>query len=211
MTEQLKEALSAVVDGEADVFELRRVLDEVGRSPALADAWHRYHLIGEHLRGEPVTQSVSERSAMADAVWASAIEAAPATGTDSAFGIDTGAAARQEESGKAALFSVVDEPVAAAPAASLKKWAPVAVAASVAMMVLIGFNGLSGGDNTSTQPAVVQDNITIEGPVYQLATEVSPSDVRRANAYMLHHVQHKAMNAPGVASFVKVATFERAE
>ena len=51
MTEQLKEALSAVVDGEADVFELRRVLDEVGRSEELTEAWRRYHLIGERLRG----------------------------------------------------------------------------------------------------------------------------------------------------------------
>lgn len=210
MTEQLKEALSAVVDGEADVFELRRVLDEVGRSPELSAAWQRYHLIGEHLRGEPLALNAEGRNTMADAVWESALAAGPATGTDSAVGFDDQLAPASEATAKAALFSVVDEPVASSDTgAGLKKWAPVAVAASVAMMVLIGFNSIGDGAG-SAQPEVA-DNITIEGPVYQLATEVSPSDVRRASAYMLHHVQQKALNNPGVVSFVKVATYERSE
>ena len=210
MTEQLREALSAVVDGEADVFELRRVLDEVGRSPELAAAWTRYHLIGEHLRGEPLADAAQGRNAMADAVWESAVAAGPATGTDSAVGFDDHTAPASESMGKAALFSVVDQPpVTADSGVGLKKWAPVAVAASVAMMVLIGFNSI-GDTNSGTAPEVA-DSIQIEGPVYQLATEVSPSDVRRASAYMLHHVQQKALNNPGVVSFVKVATYERSE
>ncbi|MFK7914069.1 MAG: sigma-E factor negative regulatory protein [Pseudomonadales bacterium] len=215
MTEQLKEALSAVVDGEADVFELRRVLDEVGRSPALADAWQRYHLIGEHLRGEPIALDTAglsdQRNAMADAVWDSALAAGPATGTDSAVGYDDDSAPAAEAARKTALFSVVNEPTAAAgTGGALKKWAPIAVAASVAMMVLVGFNSLGGNTGGSAKPEVA-DNISIEGPVYQLTTEVSPSDVRRASAYMLHHVQQKALNNPGVVSFVKVATYERSE
>jgi sigma-E factor negative regulatory protein RseA len=35
MNEQLRQSLSAVVDGEADAFELRRVLDELDRDPEL--------------------------------------------------------------------------------------------------------------------------------------------------------------------------------
>ena len=45
MSEKLKEALSAVIDGEADEFELRRVLDEMGKDVELAGSWERYHLI----------------------------------------------------------------------------------------------------------------------------------------------------------------------
>lgn len=200
MTEQLKEALSAVVDGEADEFELRRVLDEVGRMPELAAAWNRYHLIGEHVRGEPLSVPASSVSAMADAIWQDL--------SNSAETVEPAPAAEQ-----VALFSVADDGAvpAAASDSSLRKWAPFAVAASVALMVLVGFNTLSDPPVAGDAPVVAESNIQIEGPVYQLATEVSPSDIRRANAYMLHHVQQKALNQPGVASFVKVATFEQAE
>ena len=44
MSEKLKESLSAVIDGEADEFELRRVLDEIGRNDQLALCWERYHV-----------------------------------------------------------------------------------------------------------------------------------------------------------------------
>ncbi|MEN9808097.1 MAG: hypothetical protein RL756_2617, partial [Pseudomonadota bacterium] len=52
MNEQLRQSLSAVVDGEADAFELRRVLDELDRDPELRATWMRYHLIGSVIRGE---------------------------------------------------------------------------------------------------------------------------------------------------------------
>ena len=52
MSEKLKESLSAVMDGEADEFELRRVLDEVSKDAELASSWDRYHLIGSVMRGE---------------------------------------------------------------------------------------------------------------------------------------------------------------
>ncbi|MDA1074992.1 MAG: anti-sigma factor, partial [Proteobacteria bacterium] len=32
MSDKLKESLSAVIDSEADEFELRRVLDEIGKN-----------------------------------------------------------------------------------------------------------------------------------------------------------------------------------
>ena len=46
MSEKLKGSLSAVIDGEADEFELRRVLDEVDKNEELRSTWERYHLIG---------------------------------------------------------------------------------------------------------------------------------------------------------------------
>src|SRR5262249_26789102 len=52
MSDQLKESLSAVMDGEADDFELRRALDEMSNDPALRGVWERYHLIGSALRRE---------------------------------------------------------------------------------------------------------------------------------------------------------------
>ncbi|MCY3841448.1 MAG: sigma-E factor negative regulatory protein [Gammaproteobacteria bacterium] len=49
--ESLNEALSAVVDGEAEELELRRVLNAVERDPEMRAKWERLHLIGDVMRG----------------------------------------------------------------------------------------------------------------------------------------------------------------
>ncbi|MGM0553748.1 MAG: sigma-E factor negative regulatory protein [Pseudomonadota bacterium] len=45
------ERLSALIDGETDDFETRRLLDELARSEVDRGLWERYHLIGDSLRG----------------------------------------------------------------------------------------------------------------------------------------------------------------
>ena len=49
--ESLNEALSAVVDDEAEELELRRVLNAVERDTELRAKWERLHLIGDVMRG----------------------------------------------------------------------------------------------------------------------------------------------------------------
>ena len=49
--ESLNEALSAVIDGEAEELELRRVLNAAERDPELRAKWERLHLIGDVIRG----------------------------------------------------------------------------------------------------------------------------------------------------------------
>jgi sigma-E factor negative regulatory protein RseA len=49
---RLNEALSALMDGEADELELRRVLREVPEKPELAAAWKRYHAVRASLQQE---------------------------------------------------------------------------------------------------------------------------------------------------------------
>ncbi|WP_019593712.1 sigma-E factor negative regulatory protein [Thioalkalivibrio sp. ALM2T] len=53
MTEQVSknERLSALVDGETDDFETRRLMDELVKSEEDRGQWERYHLIGDSLRG----------------------------------------------------------------------------------------------------------------------------------------------------------------
>lgn len=53
MKEQVtkNERLSALVDGETDSFETRRLIDELVRSEEDGRRWERYHLIGDSLRG----------------------------------------------------------------------------------------------------------------------------------------------------------------
>ncbi|WP_018873832.1 sigma-E factor negative regulatory protein [Thioalkalivibrio sp. ALJ16] len=53
MKEQVSknERLSALVDGETDDFETRRLMDELVKSDEDRARWERYHLIGDSLRG----------------------------------------------------------------------------------------------------------------------------------------------------------------
>ena len=217
MTEMLRQSLSAVIDDEADAFELRRVLDELDRNPDLRALWDRYHLIGGVLRGEYRAPA----AALRERVW-------------QALARDSG---DDEEAQPPRVPALQPEP-AAAPAAAVAaalsgersrvgRVPGLAVAASVAFAVVIGFNGLSGwsGGNggapqvataLTSQPAVSVPLPVTPRPGLQpelqprptLAAEASPSDVQRAQAYMLHHTQHQALNQPGVMSFVKMATYE---
>jgi sigma-E factor negative regulatory protein RseA len=52
-TEQQRQRLSALVDGEVGRFEAAAAISDVMRSPDLAECWERWHLIGRALRGEP--------------------------------------------------------------------------------------------------------------------------------------------------------------
>ncbi len=53
-----RQRLSAAMDGALTLSELEQVLDDVERDPALADAWSRYHRIGEHLRGAHSAEAI---------------------------------------------------------------------------------------------------------------------------------------------------------
>jgi sigma-E factor negative regulatory protein RseA len=220
MTEKLRQSLSAVIDDEADAFELRRVLDELGRDPELRGLWERYHLIGNALRGE----CAALPAALPDRVWR-ALEAA-----DNVAPVSGG--------GDAAVASASAGPAGAAQPWRMRagRMTGLAVAASVAFAVVLGFNTLSTDDPGAVpQIAGVNDPAVSRVPAAQgatqpgatgqradsrvadagivdsrvnLAAEISPSDVRRAQAYILHHTQQQALNQPGVMSFVKMATYE---
>ncbi|MCG6939777.1 MAG: sigma-E factor negative regulatory protein [Thiohalocapsa sp.] len=54
-TEQQRQRISALVDGELGRFEAAAAINDLTRSPELAASWERWHLIGRALRGEPNT------------------------------------------------------------------------------------------------------------------------------------------------------------
>ncbi|RKR06324.1 RseA-like anti sigma(E) protein [Kushneria sinocarnis] len=45
MNQKVRESLSALMDGEGDELELRRVLKSLDAAPEEADTWRRYHLV----------------------------------------------------------------------------------------------------------------------------------------------------------------------
>ena len=55
MNERINESLSALMDGEADELEIRRLLNQLEQDDELHAKWHRYQLLGAVMRGEPVT------------------------------------------------------------------------------------------------------------------------------------------------------------
>lgn len=198
MSSQLKEILSAVVDGEATHFETRRLIEETGRDPDLRSLWARYHLIGASMRREG--EAIDPKSAL-DRFWR-AIDATPAPAVDSA----TIPAARHR--------------------LRLGRVTGAAVAAAVALGVVIAFgpgttepvdlgNGVAGIDSQTLSVAPVLGTpaqVVSSRPDPRLAVRRLPSDtdVHRAQAYMLHHAHQTALNHPHTAGvpFVKVAAFE---
>jgi len=218
MTEQLRQSLSAVIDGEADAFELRRVLDELERDPELRAAWDRYHLIGSVIRGERTRQSQATARALARrvplAVRESSAERSVATADVPAGILDARSAGASR--GRRGTVGI-------------------ALAASVALATAVAFVGFESGPDLAETALVVEAAVPVEGqivvdapvaaspeelgrfaraelvaaPVAQVGfAEVSPSDLRRAHAYMLQHAQQRGFEQTGVISLVKMATYE---
>lgn len=204
MSEKLRQSLSAVIDDEADEFELRRVLDELNTDPQLQGLWERYHLFGSLLRQE----CVHEPLAIRERVWLS---------------LDR-EVLRGESREQAGEFDGQDSQVPEAVTSRFGRKTGLAVAASVAFAVALGVATLQSGNEVPIgEVAQVEDPSVTDGapflreplrepvavaPNIRLATDASPSDLRRARAYMLHHTQQKALNQAGVVNFVKMATYE---
>ena len=84
MNEPLREMVSAVVDGEASEFELRRVLDGC-EDAAVGALLARHFAVRSVLRGEtaalcPSQVSTQRNQVVASRVWFQAVEIAPAIG-----------------------------------------------------------------------------------------------------------------------------------
>ncbi len=192
MSEKLKESLSAVIDGEADEFELRRVLDEMNRDERLAGSWERYHVIGAVLRGERAT--VGE--GMRERVWAQ-FRADP---EDGPVGAD------------APVEIIAGEVGAVEP--NRQRWAPVAVAATVALAVVVGFVASSGPEQATPSPVVsaVDEPVSREQQslydAVALTSEVTDSDQNRTDAYIVRHYQQIGMDRPGLG-FARMVAYER--
>ena len=198
MSEQLKESLSAVMDGEADEFEIRRVLNEAANDPELRGVWERFHLVRSVMRGEGRMSAVANLGAR---IWTQ-IDAADAATPDTTV-----------------------EPVQDVPERALRggwvTWgrglAGVAVAAGVAAAVVLGFGGDYTQDVTAPQVASVvhtaatappQSIALFDDEARVPAAYPATPDLQRAQAYMLHHAHHVALTNRSVVPFVKVAAFE---
>ena len=183
MSEQLRESLSALMDGEANAFEVRRVLDEVRRDAELRHIWDRWQRVSAALQGG----AVPSESGLADRVWAK-LQDDPAT----ASGAGQGAGAVQEPLGHQRNWGRVTAWVAAS-------------AAAVAVIVATNFSTLGGGEGLSAPQVAARPEAP---PPPRPLVNKPPPQGPDVNVYMLQHMQHKAVNQPDVGAFTKLVTFE---
>ncbi len=192
MTDRLQESISAIMDGEADELELRRVLNEVIEDPELCAKWERYHLIRSYLHGDHLITSNDALKQSIHAELEIEIEQGDADSPELGVidsGTDGSLSATGTWGGRVTAF---------------------AVAAGVALAVVVGFS--LNRQEPSDLPQVAQVQIT---PVQSNSTSAAvfsdvptQQDIERARAYMLHHTQQSAMNnPPGAIPFVKMAAY----
>jgi negative regulator of sigma E activity len=197
MSEKLKESLSAVIDGEADEFELRRVLDEVGKDAGLQQSWERYHLIGAVMRRERVISVDRIR----DAVWNE---------------LQTDETVESPAADAPPPLEVVEK-------SGPGRWTAAAVAATVALAVVIGYLQVNSGDGgsvdvpTTVAAGTVGGSVEVAGAALAqtgvrevaLTSEVSASDQLRTDAYKIYHMQQVGMSQSGFSGFVRMVSYER--
>ena len=177
MSEQLRESLSAVMDGEANAFEVRRVLDEVRRDAQLRNAWVRWQRVSAVLQGGATPPGTE----LADRVWAG-LQDDPAIASPA----DQAPFGRQRNRGRVTAWIA-------------------ASAVAVAVVAVTNFSVLGGGERASAPQVAARP--TAPAPQRPLPSE-PPGDVRNVNAYMLQHMQQKAVSHPDVGAFTKLVTFE---
>lgn len=175
--QSLNEPLSAVIDGEAEELELRRVLNAVAEDPDLRAKWQRMHLIGSVVRREPSMTHAPVPTWPNDGMAPEAD--APAVADSTVRDRDTSQANR--------WFS--------------GRWvAPVggaALAAAAALVVVLYFGPSQPED---VAPVVAERS----PPAHGLSNQPTEQDLQRANAYIYQHARGTSINArPAAMPFVK--------
>ena len=200
MTDKVKEALSAIMDGEAGDLETRRLLDEIARDDALRDTWDRFHLARGVLAGDPVTAMDSAEAIRS--LWG-AVDSG--TGEESVEVVEPLTRTRRRPFGLRTGAAVLG--VAAA-----------AVQAVLLYPVQESGGGLSSADSVAqagsseTLPAeyATQDGLSPETPSAEYAAqeELSPEDRARAQTYLLQHLRrHSMANRAHPIPIAKLATY----
>ena len=208
---QIKESLSALMDGQADELEVRRVLKEISENDELRDTWRRHQMAAAAMRRELPEQIVDYSVAIRAAIQDEQSHGAPAV-----------------------IHSLI------------KPLGRFAVAASVAVVALVGVQQYNQSASSSIPLATVDDvHVNMVAPQLRTSAEfgippvtartvsatngseqgytaprsviqvreVTPDKVTREqvqaylNDLMLQHTEHAAMNTnQGMLPFARMPT-----
>lgn len=178
MSERLRESLSAVMDGEANQFEVRRVLDELRRDAPLRGDWLRFSQVSAALQGAPA----NARRGLADQVWKRLQD-------DSSNVPEASAEGRRRPNHSPAWGHLT------------------AVAALAAVGISFGVLFTDVREGEQAVPDKAADS-QVENPQPATAGAPSHQELAEIEAYIVQHMQHKAANHPDVAAMTKLAVSE---
>lgn len=174
--DKIKEAISALMDGELDEHEVERSIRDLQGVPEQRQAWQRYHLIGDALRKNlPTHLDNSFASRVSQAI---AADAAPATSV--------------------VEFKPKAKPAPASRAAISKPLTGFALAASVAAVAYLGVGMIAVDEQAAPrlasnapqtvlpvmQQAPLEGIQTVQGQRWNLAT---PAVESKLNTYLQDH------------------------
>lgn len=221
MNDRMNESLSALVDGEADELEIRRVLNQLEQDDELRQRWNRYQLIGSALRGEPATMVDLSKGIM------QALDGEPMDEVPGGLNASAGG----------------DVPVGTTPSSGRFRsgWvASGAVAASVAFAVLLGARFMEAPESGTAPAIAAVDTQAMAAPVAQPAIQAVSADPsarvaleaavasvqsepvvdetrlreaqQRLHDYVMQHNQQSAMNnGRGLLPFARVTSYEQGQ
>lgn len=232
MNDQLKESMSAVIDGQADDMEVRRVLKALEtasdhEASQILAQWERFQTMGSALRGEQ-TELMAAPGFAASVSEALANESAALTNETLGGAAETASINSSEAAFTPAAVAVKPEPI----------WRRFAVAATVAFAVIVGvqqYGSFSGdpaveqglvADNNAATNSATNNATASQGSAVQtlLASAEGASDEsslsattqletaeaqQRLNEYILQHTSHAAQQGgQGMIPFARLANFE---
>lgn len=190
MNDRMKESLSALVDGETDELEVRRILNQVEQNNELRESWQRYQMIGSLMRDEPVAATDLSRGIM-QAIDGEPMDEVPALNDSQ---------------------NLNQKPAVPQAKRGINWMASAAVAASVTVAVLLGVRlnhdiqqqdlVAEAGQASETVEQVAASNNAVD------AAELEQAQ-RKLQEYVLQHTENAALNTGrGMMPFARVASFE---
>jgi len=192
MNDRNKESLSALMDGEADELEIRRVLNQLDKDDELRDGWKNYHLMGNLMRDEngggvDLTQGINR---ILDG------ELAPSGVTDT--NLSTLTDSSKAENQRHAWY---------------KPLTSVAVAASVTLAVLLGVQSIQPSDGLGLADANLnslqshQGELTASTLTLEEQQQLESAQQQLQN-YVLQHPTEANEEKKGVLPFARVVEFQ---
>lgn len=183
MTDRAKEALSAIMDGEAGELETRRLLDAIAHDDELRDAWDRFHLARSAMAGDSL--DVTDGADAIGRLWNA---------------VDAGVA---EESAEA-----IEQVPRRRPFGLRSGAAAIGLAAAVVLAVWLYPVEEFGGERFTAAP-VAQVPVPAALSEHAGWEALSVDDRARAQAYMLQHLRrHSMANRAHPIPIAKLATYQ---
>jgi sigma-E factor negative regulatory protein RseA len=192
MSDRNKESLSALMDGEADELEIRRVLNQLESDDGLRDSWKNYHLMGSLMRDESI-----------DSIDLSA-------GINKALDGEDGLAEASLYPDTGFTENAERVPVTGSQSVWYKPLTSVAVAASVTLAVLLGIqsiepdNGLGIAD--ASRQSISQAELTASTGSLEEQQDLEAAQ-QELQEYVLKHPGDKE-KTDGVLPFARVVEFQ---